>query len=137
MPNMKLYTNPNYYRLMAVVIPMALLICIGLPMFNGKSFQEAITSNFILFLVVGYVLYIQRKQLKVPLFEIVENKLIINDVRRGKKEVPLDSIYDIKKFMVLGYKLTTHSGEIPIPFRSLSQADADTLLKTLKIELKD
>ncbi len=86
---MKLYTSPNYYRLMAVVIPMSLLLSIGLPMFNGKSFSEAITSNFILYIVIGYVLYTQKKQLKVPLFEIVENKLVVNDVRRGKKELPL------------------------------------------------
>ncbi len=137
MPNMKFYTNPNYYRLMAVVIPMALIISIGLPMFNGKSFQEALTSNLILFLVIAYVLYIQRKQLKLPLFEIIDTKLVVNDVRRGKKEIPLESIYGIKKFMVFGYKLITLNGEFPIPFRSLSQADADTLLKMLKIELKE
>ncbi len=134
---MKLYTNPNYYRLMAVVIPMSLLLSIGLPMFNGKSFSEAITSNFLLYIVVGYVLYVQKKQLKVPLFEIIENKLVVNDVRRGKKELPLDSIYGIKKFMGLGHKLITLNGEVPIPFRSLSAKDADTLLTTLKLELKD
>lgn len=134
---MKLYTSPNYYRLMAVVIPMSLLLSIGLPMFNGKSFSEAITSNFILYIVIGYVLYTQRKQLKVPLFEIVENKLVVNDVRRGKKELPLDSIYGIKKFMGLGHKLITLNGEVPIPFRSLSAKDAETFLTTLKLELKD
>ncbi len=133
---MKLYTNPNYYRLMAVVIPMSLLLSIGLPIFNGKTFSEAITSNFLLYIVVGYVLYIQKKQLKVPLFEIVENKLVVNDVRRGKKELPLDSIYGIKKYMGLGHKLITLNGEVPIPFRSLSTKDAETFLTTLKLELK-
>ena len=87
--------------------------------------------------MIGYVLFTQRKQLKVPLFEIVENKLVIHDVRRGKKELPLDSIYDIKKFMGLGHKLVTLNGDVPIPFRSLSAKDAETLLTTLKLELKD
>lgn len=134
---MKLYTNPNYYRLMAIVIPLSLILSIGLPMFNGKSLSDAITSNFILYVLIGYVLFTQKKQLKVPLFEIVDNKLVVNDVRRGKKELPLDSIYGITKFLGLGHKLITLNGEVSIPFRSLSAKDAKTFLTTLKLELKD
>lgn len=61
---------------------------------------------------------------------------MVNDVRRDKKDLPLDSIYAIKKFMGLGHKLVTLNGDVSIPFRLLSSKDTEMLLTMLNLKIK-
>jgi hypothetical protein len=101
----------------------------------GKDLTHVLISNIFLYIVIGLGIYSTYKQSKVPVFEINEGNLIVNDVRNRKKVVPLESIKGIRKHMIFGYKLMTLYGEIPIPLRSLHKKDRQILLSTLKFDI--
>jgi hypothetical protein len=132
---MKLYTNQTYNRLLFYALPIGLVFSIAIPYYMGKDLVHVLISNIFLYVVIGLGLYSTYKQSQVPIFEINEGDLIVNDVRNGKKVIPLNSITGIRKYMIFSYKLITLYGEISIPLRSLHKKDRHKLLSTLNLHI--
>lgn len=132
---MKLYINQTYCRIFYYVAPAGLAVSVAIPLYMGKQLVSVLISNIFLYIVIGFGIYFTYKQSRVPIFEINEGVLKVNDVRQDKKEVSLDSIIGIKKYMVFGYKLLTLSGDMSIPLRSLHKKDREILLSTLKLKI--
>jgi hypothetical protein len=132
---MKLYTNHTYNRLTLYALAIGLVFSIAVPFYMGKDLIHALISNIFLCIVIGLGIYSTYKQTRIPIFEINESDLIVNDIRYERKVIPLNSITGIRKYMIFGFKLVTLYGEISIPLRSLHQKDRQILLSTLKLEI--
>ncbi|MEW8627326.1 MAG: hypothetical protein AB2551_16385 [Candidatus Thiodiazotropha sp.] len=131
---MKFYTNRAHNRLIYTLVPIGLLVSLAVPMYLEKDLVHLLMSNLFIYLVLGYVVYINHKQAKIPIFEIDNDMLRVNDLRNGKKEVPLHSIAGLKRFMWFGRKLNTLYGDVVIPLASLHVRDRQKLLSVLNLK---
>ena len=133
---MKFYINRAHNRLIYALVPIGLLVSLAVPMYLEKDLVHLLMSNLFIYLVLGYVVYTNHKQAKIPMFEIDNDNdmLRVNDLRNGKKEVPLHSIIGLKRFMWFGRKLNTLYGDVVIPLASLHVRDRQKLLSVLNLK---
>lgn len=132
---MKLYKNKIYNRLYYIVMAIVFFISLVLPVYKDTDIVTAVISISAVFIVAGVGIYRIYKQSFIPLFEITNDVLIINDIRLGKKEIYRDSIAGITKNKIFGYKILTSSDTISIPLGSLNKTDREIFLSTLKLKI--
>ena len=132
---MKLYASKRNRQIFYYAAPVAVLVSILVPVYQGRELVSVLISNSFVYIVLGFACYFTYKQSHIPVFEINKNSLVINDVRKQKKEISLDGISGIKKSLLFGYELTTISGDISIPLRSLSRQDREVFLSALKLKI--
>ena len=131
---MKFYTNKKYNKLLYFLTPLGALFIICLAIFQGRDLTNILISNIVFFILYGFVIYTTYKQSTIPLMEIKNDILLINDINLGKKEITLDSIAGFKKYL-LGHKLLTLGGDVIIPTGSLSKTDRELFLNNLKLKI--